>query len=64
MPPSRAHRKADMPIRSRTEFASQEEWTAYVRDFVPVVECEYVLACVLCPIFCTSEIVSVAQRVG
>jgi hypothetical protein len=45
MPPSRAHRKADMPIRSRTEFASQDEWTAYVRDFVPVVEREYVLAC-------------------
>jgi hypothetical protein len=34
-----------MPIRSRTEFASQDEWTAYVRDFVPVVEREYVLAC-------------------
>ena len=45
MPPSRAHRKADMPIRSRTEFANQDEWTAYVRDFVPVVEREYALAC-------------------
>ena len=45
MPPSRAHREADMPIRSRTEFANQEEWTAYVHDCVPVVEREYVLAC-------------------
>jgi hypothetical protein len=34
-----------MPIRSRTEFASQDEWTAYVRDFVPVLERGHVLAC-------------------
>jgi hypothetical protein len=45
MPPSRAHREADMPIRTRTEFPNQEDWTAYVRDCVPVVEREYVLAC-------------------
>ena len=45
MPPSRAHREAEMPIRTRTEFANQEEWTAYVRDCVPAVEREYVLAC-------------------
>ena len=44
MPLSRVHRKADMPIRSRTEFERQNEWTAYVRECVPVTEREYVLA--------------------
>jgi hypothetical protein len=32
-------------VRRRTDFANQEEWISYVRDCVPVVEREYVLAC-------------------
>jgi hypothetical protein len=42
---SRAHRKADMPTRSRVDFENQDEWLSYVRDFVPVAEREYALAC-------------------
>ena len=34
-----------MPVRRRTDFDNQDEWISYVRDFVPVVEREYVLAC-------------------
>src|SRR5258708_27947724 len=37
--------RPDMPVRRRTDFANQEEWISYVRDCVPVVEREYVLAC-------------------
>ena len=44
MPLSRVDRKADMPIRSRTEFEHQNEWTDYVRECVPLTEREYVLA--------------------
>jgi hypothetical protein len=44
MPLSRGRRKADMPVRRRTDFANQEEWTSYVRDCIPVAEREYVLA--------------------
>jgi hypothetical protein len=44
MPLSRVHRKANMPIRSRTEFENQNEWTAYVRECVPLTQREYVLA--------------------
>ena len=45
MPPLRGRRKAHMPTRRRTDFDNQEEWTSYVRDCIPVVEREYVLAC-------------------
>jgi hypothetical protein len=45
MPPSRVHRKADMPTRSRADFENQDEWHSYVRDCVPVSEREYTLAC-------------------
>jgi hypothetical protein len=45
MPPSRAHRKADMPTRSRADFENQDEWLSYVHDCVPVAEREYALAC-------------------
>jgi hypothetical protein len=34
-----------MPVRRRTDFDNQDEWISYVRDYVPVVEREYVLAC-------------------
>jgi hypothetical protein len=34
-----------MPVRRRTDFDNQDEWISYVRDLVPVVEREYVLAC-------------------
>jgi hypothetical protein len=34
-----------MPVRRRTDFDNQDEWTSYVRACVPVVDCEYVLAC-------------------
>jgi len=34
-----------MPVRRRIDFANQEEWISYVRDCVPIVEHEYVLAC-------------------
>jgi len=34
-----------MPVRRRTDFDNQEEWISYVRDCIPVVEREYVLAC-------------------
>ena len=45
MPLSSVDRNADMPIRSRTEFENQNEWTAYVCECVPSTEREYVLAC-------------------
>jgi hypothetical protein len=34
-----------MSVRRRTDFDNQEEWISYVRDCIPVVEREYVLAC-------------------
>jgi hypothetical protein len=34
-----------MPTRSRTDFDHQDEWISYVRDCVPLVERDYVLAC-------------------
>ena len=44
MPLSRAHRKADMPTRSRTEFDTQDEWISYVRSCVLAADRDYVLA--------------------